>query len=78
MWTATVPPAEGGEYIVELTAWDAAGNVQYTTKYLLAIDYTALCVHLIPLQKYVLQNISSQYSIEIVQNICKEREGIRI
>lgn len=55
LWETIVPKSLDGQYILELVAYDDAGNFQYITKYLLEIDYSALCVHLIPLQKYILQ-----------------------
>lgn len=62
LWETIVPKSLDGQYIVELTAYDEAGNFQYTTKYLLEIDYAALCVHLIPLTKYIIQVIDESCS----------------
>lgn len=37
-WKATIPKSLSGIYIVELTAWDEAGNRGYATKYLVTIN----------------------------------------
>lgn len=47
-WEAVIPASLNGVYIVELTAYDEAGNVGYCTKYILTVDLASLCVHLEP------------------------------
>lgn len=47
-WIATVPEALNGIYVVNLTAWDEAGNVAYYAKYILAYDPVNLCASLVP------------------------------
>lgn len=47
VWEANVPSMPSGEYAVELTATDEAGNVSYKAQALLVIDTTRLCVKLI-------------------------------
>lgn len=54
VFSAEVPANLDGEYVVELTAEDDAGNVAFVCKYLVTIDLTNLCVHLMPLPDYVL------------------------
>jgi len=51
-WETTIPPSLNGIYIVELVATDEAGNQGFATKYILAIDFDSLCVHLKPLNFY--------------------------
>ncbi len=41
-WTAIIPSILSGVYIVDLTAWDDAGNFAYVTKYIITIDLTAM------------------------------------
>ena len=41
-WETTVPPSLNGVYIVELTAYDDAGNMAYTAMYILTIDITSI------------------------------------
>lgn len=41
-WETIIPPALNGVYIVELTAYDDAGNVSYTAKYIMTIDLTGI------------------------------------
>lgn len=43
-WTAIIPSIPSGVYIVDLTAWDEAGNFAYMTKYIITIDLTAMCM----------------------------------
>ena len=43
-WTAIIPSIPSGVYIVDLTAWDEAGNFAYVTKYIITIDLTAMCM----------------------------------
>jgi len=48
-WAAAVPSNIRGEYVVELSAYDEAGNMAYSTKYLFAVDLSSLKVVLKPL-----------------------------
>lgn len=48
IWAADIPGKLVGIYIVDMTAYDDAGNVAYISKYLLAYDPQNLCVHLTP------------------------------
>lgn len=69
VFTAKVPANLDGEYVVELTAEDDAGNIAFVCKYLVTIDLTNLCVHLMPLQDYVLIDQSSGYELEDVSGV---------
>lgn len=64
-WSATIPPNLNGIYIVELTAIDEAGNVSYTTKYIITIDTSLLRVTLQPL-KYYSKLLSQNYYAKMV------------
>lgn len=66
VFKAEVPANLDGEYVVELTAEDDAGNIAFVCKYLVTIDLTNLCVHLMPLQDYVLIDQSSYPELEDV------------
>lgn len=66
VFSAEVPANLDGEYVVELTAEDDAGNVAFICKYLVTIDLTNLCVHLMPLPDYVLINQDLGYELEDV------------
>ena len=66
VFTAEVPANLDGEYVVELTAEDDAGNIAFVCKYLVTIDLTNLCVHLMPLQDYVLIDQDPGYELEDV------------
>ena len=64
VFSAEVPSNLDGEYVVELTAEDDAGNIAFICKYLVTIDLTNLCVHLMPLQDYVLVDQDPVYKLE--------------
>lgn len=64
VFSAEVPSNLDGEYVVELTAEDDAGNIAFICKYLVTIDLTNLCVHLMPLQDYVLVDQDPGYELE--------------
>lgn len=48
-WEAQVPASLNGTYVLEMTAWDEAGNMANQAFYLLAYDPINLCASLIPL-----------------------------
>ena len=48
-WEAQVPASLNGTYVLEMTAWDEAGNMANRAFYLLAYDPVNLCASLIPL-----------------------------
>lgn len=60
---AEVPSTLDGEYVVELTATDDAGNVAFVCKYIVMIDMSSLCVHLVPLPDYWLEPVGIDYDI---------------
>lgn len=41
-WETVIPPSLNGVYIVELTAYDDAGNMAYTARYILTVDLTSI------------------------------------
>lgn len=43
-WEAIIPGVSSGVYVVELSAYDEAGNMAYISRFLLNIDLTALCM----------------------------------
>lgn len=69
VFSAEVPSNLDGEYVVELTAEDDAGNIAFVCKYLVTIDLTNLCVHLMPLQDYVLIDQSQECELEDVSGV---------
>lgn len=46
MWEVSVPASLNGVYVLDMTAYDEAGNTAYWAKYILTIDLTSLCVRL--------------------------------
>lgn len=47
-WEAEVPSSLNGTYVVEMTAWDEAGNMAHKSMYLLQYDPINLKSKLIP------------------------------
>lgn len=45
-WSATVPASLSGVYVLDMTAYDAAGNAAYWARYILTVDPAALRVQL--------------------------------
>lgn len=45
-WEATVPASLNGSYILDMTAYDEAGNTAYWARYILVVDLAALKVTL--------------------------------
>lgn len=41
-WETTIPRSLNGVYIVELTAYDDAGNMSYTARYILTVDLMSI------------------------------------
>lgn len=41
-WETVIPPSLNGVYVVELTAYDDAGNMAYTARYILTVDLTSI------------------------------------
>ena len=46
MWKATIPKNLNGEYVIELQAYDEAGNMGYMAKYIMTIDVGKLYLKL--------------------------------
>lgn len=79
VWETSVPSSLDGTYVIDMTAYDEAGNEAYWAKYILTIDLTSLCAHLTkhPYQAEILPEHYSadlcsrdrEYRAEIVQEL---------
>lgn len=49
-WRAIVPPNLHGEYVIDVAAYDDAGNMAYTTKWLFILDANRTQAYIIPLR----------------------------
>ena len=49
LWKVTVPLDLDGMYVIEVSAYDEAGNISFCTKMLLIVDPATLCAKLISL-----------------------------
>lgn len=54
-----------GMYVVEVTAYDNAGNIAFCTKMLLIVDPATLCVQLMPYD-YIVEIIQNEYVVDVV------------
>lgn len=59
-WMAAVPKDINGEFIVEVIAFDEAGNEAYSSSMLFIVDASALSVKIIPLQ-FAYKVLDSEY-----------------
>lgn len=41
-WETIIPSSLNGAYVVELSAYDDAGNMAYTARYILTVDLTSI------------------------------------
>lgn len=64
VWNATIPMELCGFYVVELEAFDEAGNRAYVTKFLLTFDPEALTIKLEPCN-YQVGLIGPEFDAEI-------------
>lgn len=84
VFQAEVPATLDGEYVVELTAIDDAGNVAYVCKYIVTIDMSGLCVHIVPLPDYWLESVGEDYDLTCLpgdyglEPICQEFEIVPV
>ena len=53
VWECTFPSVEGCELIIELKAYDEAGNYCYSARYILLFDPDSLELRLIPLTDWL-------------------------
>lgn len=44
IWQAQVPSSLDGTYVIEMTAYDEAGNEAYWARYIMTVDIDSLCV----------------------------------
>ncbi|WP_458412790.1 PF13754 domain-containing protein [Schinkia sp. CFF1] len=65
-WIATIPKDLDGEYVVEVNAYDEAGNMSYASSMLFVVDPSTLKVEFVPLS-YAYKTIDDEvYSEKIL------------
>lgn len=64
-WEAIVPRIPSGVYVVELSAYDEAGNRTYVSQFLLSIDLTALCMR-VRIQEIGSRNRAEKFWAEVL------------
>ena len=67
IWTAEVPAQKSGRYVMELTAFDEAGNIAYCTDVLFSYDATAMKFTIEPLP-YQCTYINDNYFSELSES----------
>lgn len=75
-WEATVPSALNGVYVIDMMAFDEAGNFTYWAKYVLTIDLQSLYVNLykypyyteLKINKYEAEILSEKYYATILES----------
>lgn len=55
VWQVPVPLDLDGEYVVEILAEDEAGNQSYLARLLYTVAAGTVCVHRLPLPKYLFE-----------------------
>lgn len=71
IWVVNVPADTDGEYIVDVTAYDEAGNMAFCTKYLLIVNVKNLVCKLLPIE-YASDLLGEKYKSEL---LCKKYES---
>jgi hypothetical protein len=81
-WTAAVPKDLSGEFIVEVIAYDDAGNQAYSSNMLFIVDPYQLGVQIMPLEyayrvldeNFNKKSIVSEYAYYVTDSIYKFKE----
>lgn len=86
VWETTIPKSLSGVYVVELTAYDEAGNKGYATKYLVTINPGSLkaqiqrfewqCSLMDPIVSKVIAKVSDYYSIDVKLSCYKAKSKL--
>ena len=63
-WNVPVPLDIDGDYVVEIMAEDEAGNQTYLSKMLYTVDAGNICIHALPLPKYIFDLLQVPYQME--------------
>lgn len=70
-WEVPVPFDPDGEYVAEIIAEDDAGNQSYLARLLYTVDAGNICIHMLPLPKYIFERQASGYSFIRAYPACK-------
>ncbi|MCJ7834569.1 Ig-like domain repeat protein [Cuneatibacter sp. NSJ-177] len=71
-WNILVPLDTDGEYVVEIVAEDEAGNWSYIAKLLYTVDAGNLCIHMLPLPKYLFDLQPRMTVLDRIYPVCQE------
>lgn len=71
IWQVPVPSDQDGEYIVEIIAEDDAGNRAYLARILYTVDAGNICIHMLPLPRFLFDCQPAGYQFQRVIPVCK-------
>lgn len=69
VWETTVPRDIDGTYIVEVTAYDDAGNIGFVTKVLLTISIDDMCIRIEPFP-WESELLSDDFEANLIKEKC--------
>lgn len=70
-WNIPVPLDVDGEYVVEITAEDEAGNQSYMARMLYTVDTGNICIHMLPIPKYIFERQASGFYFSRTYPVCQ-------
>lgn len=65
-WIGIIPGIPSGMYIIDMTAWDDAGNMTYMTTCIITIDLTAICAR-VTVHDYKTIHEQQDYICNVIQ-----------
>lgn len=70
-WQVPVPLDLDGEYVVEIIAEDEAGNQAYMARLLYTVDAGNICIHMLPLPRFLFDRQPAVYQFDRVYPVCQ-------
>lgn len=71
VWQVPVPLDLDGEYVVEVIAEDEAGNRSYLARMLYTVDAGNICIHMLPLPRFLFERQQEAYQFDRACPACK-------
>lgn len=72
IWQVIVPTDMDGEYVVDIQAFDDAGNIAYCTKYLLIVNVNDLVCRILPTMYYS-EYLGQHYTSSLLTDIRSQK-----
>lgn len=70
-WGVPVPFDSDGEYVAEIIAEDEAGNQSYVARMLYTVDAGNICIHVLPMPKYIFERQAAGFYFSRAYPVCK-------